>query len=177
MLEVRFYDKIEDSQLDFAVIIARTGKKWVFCKHKERDTYEVPGGHREAGETIEEAANRELKEETGLDLLDVNNDYTIEKTYLSPGMTDESIALVFCTCDGELNKDGLEDDEDIEAILVSKEEARKILKSKEFTMAINNMSYKPNILYKLAYLSKNYRIVKIIEFVFRLLGRNSIDEE
>ena len=53
----------------------------------------------------------------------------------------------------------------------------KILKSKEFTMAINNMSYKPNILYKLAYLSKNYRIVKIIEFVFRLLGRNSIDEE
>ncbi|ETI89870.1 MAG: hypothetical protein Q607_CBUC00100G0001, partial [Clostridium butyricum DORA_1] len=76
-------------------------------------------------------AKRELKEETGLDLLDVNNDYTIEKTYLSPGMTDESIALVFCTCDGELNKDGLEDDEDIEAILVSKEEARKILKSKE----------------------------------------------
>ena len=65
MLEVRFYDKIEDSQLDFSVIIARTGKKWVFCKHKERDTYEVPGGHREAGETIEEAANRELKEETG----------------------------------------------------------------------------------------------------------------
>lgn len=39
MLEVRFYDKIEDSQLDFAVIIARTGEKWVFCKHKERDTY------------------------------------------------------------------------------------------------------------------------------------------
>ena len=35
MLEVRFYDKIEDSQLDFAVIIARTGEKWVFCKHKE----------------------------------------------------------------------------------------------------------------------------------------------
>ena len=32
---------------------------------------------------------------------------------------------------GELNKDGLEDDEDIEAILVSQEEARKILKSKE----------------------------------------------
>ena len=65
MLEVRFYDKVEDSQLDFAVILARTGGKWVFCKHKERDTYEAPGGHREAGETIEEAAKRELKEETG----------------------------------------------------------------------------------------------------------------
>ena len=65
MLEVRFYDKIEDSQLDFAVIFARSGEKCVFCKHKERDTYVVPGGHREAGEPIEEAANRELKEETG----------------------------------------------------------------------------------------------------------------
>ena len=47
MLEVRFYDKVEDSQLDFAVILARTGGKWVFCKHKESDTYEAPGGHRE----------------------------------------------------------------------------------------------------------------------------------
>ena len=72
MLEVRFYDKIEDSQLDFAVIIARTGEKWVFCKHKKRDTYEVPGGHREAGETIEEAANRELKEETGANIKFIN---------------------------------------------------------------------------------------------------------
>ena len=58
MLEVRFYDKIEDSQLDFAVIIARTGEKWDFANTKKGDTYEVPGGHREAGETIEEAARR-----------------------------------------------------------------------------------------------------------------------
>jgi 8-oxo-dGTP diphosphatase len=37
----------------------------VFCKHKERSTYEVPGGHREEKETIYETAVRELKEETG----------------------------------------------------------------------------------------------------------------
>ncbi|MFR7445451.1 MAG: NUDIX domain-containing protein [Sellimonas intestinalis] len=29
------------------------------------ETYEVPGGHREAGETIDETARRELYEETG----------------------------------------------------------------------------------------------------------------
>lgn len=62
---VRFYDTIEDSLLKFAVIITRSAGEWVLCKHKERTTYEVPGGHREEGETIEETARRELYEETG----------------------------------------------------------------------------------------------------------------
>lgn len=65
MLEVKFCDFVEDSILKFAVIISRSNGKWVICKHKERDTYEVPGGHREAGEDILETARRELQEETG----------------------------------------------------------------------------------------------------------------
>ena len=65
MVEVRFYDEVDDSFLKFAVIIARSNHKWVFCKHKERNTYEVPGGHREDGETILDTAKRELYEETG----------------------------------------------------------------------------------------------------------------
>ena len=64
-LEVKFYDAVADSLLKFAVIISQSNGKWVFCKHKERDTYEVPGGHREAGEDILETAKRELREETG----------------------------------------------------------------------------------------------------------------
>lgn len=63
--EVRFYDKIEDHRLRFAVILARSGGKWVLCKHRERSTLEVPGGHREPGEDIAAAARRELHEETG----------------------------------------------------------------------------------------------------------------
>lgn len=63
--EVRFYESVEDSLVKFAVILARAGGKWVFCKHRERTTLEVPGGHREAGETVDEAARRELREETG----------------------------------------------------------------------------------------------------------------
>ena len=62
---VRFYETIEDSQLKFAVIISHIGEKLVFYKHKDRDTYEIPGGHREPGETIRQAAERELREETG----------------------------------------------------------------------------------------------------------------
>lgn len=55
----------DDKLLKFAVIISKTNGKWVLCKHKERDTYEVPGGHQEENETIFETAKRELSEETG----------------------------------------------------------------------------------------------------------------
>ena len=65
MITVRFYEQAEDSLLKFAVILAKSGEKWVLCKHKERDTLEVPGGHREMGETVDETAARELREETG----------------------------------------------------------------------------------------------------------------
>lgn len=65
MVEIRFYDTVNDELLKFAVIISQSNGKWVFCKHKERDTYEVPGGHRETGENILETAKRELQEETG----------------------------------------------------------------------------------------------------------------
>lgn len=41
MLEVKFYDTVDDSLLKFAVIISQSNGKWVFCKHKERDTYSI----------------------------------------------------------------------------------------------------------------------------------------
>jgi 8-oxo-dGTP diphosphatase len=65
MLEVRFYDMAEDNLLKFAVIVAQSKGKWVFCKHRERNSYEVAGGHREVGEDIGDTAKRELFEETG----------------------------------------------------------------------------------------------------------------
>ena len=64
-MEVKFYEDVEDKLLKFVVIISRSQGKWVFCKHKERNTYEIPGGHREVDETILDAAKRELYEETG----------------------------------------------------------------------------------------------------------------
>lgn len=50
MVKVNFYDAIDDAQLKFAVIIAQKDGNWIFCKHKERNTWECPGGHREIGE-------------------------------------------------------------------------------------------------------------------------------
>ena len=64
-MSVNFYEAVEDSLLKFAVTVAKTNGKWVFCKHKSRDTLEIPGGHREPNENIIDTAKRELIEETG----------------------------------------------------------------------------------------------------------------
>jgi 8-oxo-dGTP diphosphatase len=64
-LKINFYEYVDDPLLKFAVIVSMYHDEWVFCKHKQRSTYEVPGGHREAGEDILTTAKRELFEETG----------------------------------------------------------------------------------------------------------------
>ena len=41
MIEVKFYDNVDDRLLKFAVIISKSNGQWIFCKHKDRNTYEV----------------------------------------------------------------------------------------------------------------------------------------
>ncbi|MDC7233157.1 MAG: NUDIX domain-containing protein [Spirochaetales bacterium] len=55
----------EDSLLEYMVIAARYRGQWVIVRLKGREDWCFPGGHREAGETMDEAARRELYEETG----------------------------------------------------------------------------------------------------------------
>lgn len=65
--EVKLYD------LDYSIIpectrvvcVCKYKDKWVFAKHKDRDTWELPGGHIEQGEDFMTAGKRELFEETG----------------------------------------------------------------------------------------------------------------
>ena len=97
-VQVNFYEQVEDELLKFAVIISQTEGKWVFCKHKARNTYEVPGGHREIGETIFETAERELREETGA--IDFNISpicvYSVKgKTVVNEKNDDESFGMLF----------------------------------------------------------------------------------
>ena len=98
MLEVNFYDEEDDSLLKFSVIISKADGKWVFCKHKERDTYEIPGGHREEGELILDAAKREQREETGA--IDFNIKpvcvYSVKgKTRVNKNENDESYGMLY----------------------------------------------------------------------------------
>lgn len=67
MINVNFFkwDEIDEDKLQFAVIVSRFKNKWILSKHKDRETWEIPGGHREVGEEINTTASRELQEETG----------------------------------------------------------------------------------------------------------------
>lgn len=67
MIKVNFYeiDSIDDKKLLFAVIVTRYNGQWLYVKHKDRQTWEIPGGHREENESIHNTASLELFEETG----------------------------------------------------------------------------------------------------------------
>jgi len=64
-MTVKFYNANHFCKLKYAVIAAFYKDKYVFVRHKKRDTLEIPGGHWESGETIDQTAGRELFEETG----------------------------------------------------------------------------------------------------------------
>lgn len=56
---------VPDDFYKYAIIVSRCQGQWVFVRHKDRPTFEIPAGHREPGEKIEDTADRELREETG----------------------------------------------------------------------------------------------------------------
>ena len=130
-------------KVDAVIICAyhKDNKKLVIIKEFRvpinKYIYELPAGLIASDdENFEKAVIRELKEETGLDVVEIKKDLSSNQVYLSPGMTDESAAFVYCICEGEISKNYLEDDEDIEAILVSQQEAKEIIKNNNTPMDI-----------------------------------------
>ncbi|MCM1989757.1 NUDIX hydrolase [Oceanirhabdus seepicola] len=82
-METKVYNlgKFRNEELKFAVIVAKFNKEFVYVKHKERSTWEIPGGHREMDEVIDDTAKRELSEETGATRFNIEAvcDYSVEK--------------------------------------------------------------------------------------------------
>ena len=133
-LEGTFFNGIED-KVDAVAIVAKhiEENKLVLIKQFRvpinNYVIEFPAGLIDGEEEIEKAIKRELKEETGLDLVEIHEERSNRKVYLSPGMTDESIAMMYCSCKGDVSLENLENDEDIEVLLLDKEEVKELLNS------------------------------------------------
>ena len=89
--------------------------------------YNIPGGLVDKGESIEQAAKREVKEETGLKLFEILN--ILPPAYTAVGISNESVATVIGIGVGKF-KPSTSEDEQIEACWYTKEEVRELLKSK-----------------------------------------------
>jgi len=70
---------VDDAKLTYVVMGARYLGKWIFVRHRERLSWELPAGHIEPGEEPEKAAVRELYEEAGVvnSSLKVVSDYSV----------------------------------------------------------------------------------------------------
>ncbi len=93
---------VPEEKLKFAVILAKREGKWVFCKHKNRVTWECPGGHKEPNETILDTARRELYEESGA------TDFSIKEISVYKTLDNNAYGTLFVAdlkSFGELPKD------------------------------------------------------------------------
>ena len=98
--------------------------------------YELPAGLVDEGETPEEAAVREMWEETGLSFEPYRGgDEAFRRpVYLGAGLTDETSTSVFGYASGDISRGFQEDAERIEVLLADKAEVRRILKEEELSL-------------------------------------------
>lgn len=98
--------------------------------------YELPAGLVDGDETPAEAAVREMREETGLEMTayEGGSEFYRRPFYMGPGFTDEMSSAVFGTVTGIPNLDSKESTEDIQVILADRDEVRRILSEEQVSL-------------------------------------------
>jgi ADP-ribose pyrophosphatase len=91
--------------------------------------YGFPAGLLDPGEALAVTAGRELREETGLDLVKIYRHSPA--IFSSAGITDESIAMVFAEVEGTPANHHNGDSEDIEVFLMDRQEVHDLLQRED----------------------------------------------
>jgi len=127
--EINGFDQLRARRSDAVVmtVTSEDGEKLLLIHEYRMELgqriYGFPGGLIEPGESPEAAAARELKEETGLDV--VRFEAVLPPAACTVGIGDECSTWIFCTAKGDLHPDRTTG-EDIEAGWYSKEEVRAL---------------------------------------------------
>ena len=126
-------DPINDKSIDAVVIIpiidTVEGKKVVVIKEYRWSIgdfeYGFPAGLVEDGLSVEETVSKELKEETGLDLVKMTA--ASNPVFSSPGLSDEACVMVFVEAGGKISQEYQEAAEDIEVLVLGVDEITQML--------------------------------------------------
>lgn len=98
--------------------------------------YGFPAGLVDKGENLVQAGERELFEETGLRVTKILKQSPV--VYSSSGLTDESISLLFVECKGRPSNNFNQTSEDIEVLMLSREEAAQLLATPDLKFDIKS---------------------------------------
>lgn len=95
------------------------------------------GGLIDDNESVEEAAKRELKEETGLEIVSI--DKILYPSYSSVGLTNEQVSTIIGTAKGTFGKSS-SFDEEIQPHWFTKEEIKKLLENPKEKISMRTQS-------------------------------------
>jgi len=128
-------DDIKNAAVDAVVLIIHNKEKDKLLLNKEfrlavgEWVYNFPAGLIDEGEMPEESAKRELREETGLNLVSIDD--IIGESYSAVGFSNEKNVCIVGTAEGEIRESD-STFEEIEAGWYTKEEVKELLKKEKF---------------------------------------------
>ena len=99
--------------------------------------YNFPAGLIDEGESPIDTARRELKEETGLDLIEIID--VLPPSFAAQGTSDEMMYIVICTCKGDLSP-SIYAEEEISASWYDKNQIKQLLDNKAY-MSVRTQMY------------------------------------
>lgn len=133
--DLKTYEQLREHKAQAVVLIMHSEDNEKILINKEFRmavgdyAYNFPAGLIDEGESCEQAAARELWEETGLSLKEIKA--ILPLSYSGVGLTNEQSRVLIGVADGEFAP-STSDEEEIEARWYSKEEMRELLKSDRF---------------------------------------------
>ncbi len=128
----KWYSVERSGNTKAVMVVATKGEKLILIKEYRVPIggyeWSFPAGLIDAGEDLKTAAAREMKEETGFDIVEFEKISPF--AYNSAGMTNEAIAIAYCNVVGEIDLSGNEESEVIEVFEMTKAEVRNLLLKK-----------------------------------------------